>query len=982
MCWKKIQNIVSLVSILVAGGCMDLPEPSVCPSGIICPPGMLCSADQNTCILSGPCGNGSTDVGEACDDGNQTSGDGCSADCTSEKCDHDLPGDCALRSCSISAECSDGVCLGGSCVPDSSRLTAGGAHTCLLLEAGAVRCWGYGDYGQLGYGNTDTIGDDEARTSVRSIDVGETIIQIAAGNAHTCALLDTGTVRCWGNGVSGQLGYGNTNTIGDDEAPASAGNVDVGGTVIQVAAGHEHTCALLNTGVVRCWGNGVSGRLGYGNTNTIGDDEAPASAGNVDVGGTAIQIAAGEFHTCALLDTGTVRCWGYGYDGQLGYGNRNTIGDDETPSSADNVNVGGAVIQITAGGSHTCALLDTGIVHCWGEGAAGQIGYGNTNAIGDDEVPASAGNVDVGGGTVIQLAAGYTHTCALLAFGTVRCWGNAYDGRLGYGNRNTIGDNETPASAGDVNLGGTATQLAAGESHTCALLSTGAMRCWGSGASGQLGYGNTNTIGDNEAPASAGDVKLGDAVIQLAAGAYHTCVLLDTDGVRCWGHGGYGQLGYGNTRSIGKNTVPAAAGGVDVGGNVIQLAAGYRHSCALLDTGAVRCWGDGGDGQLGYGNRTSIGDNETPASAGNVDVGGTVIQVTAGHEHTCALLDTGAVRCWGYGYSGRLGYGNITTIGDDETPASAGNVDVGGNVIQLAAGDRHTCALLNTGAVRCWGYGYDGQLGYGNTNTIGDNEPPASAGNVDVGGNVIQLAAGEVHTCALLDTGAVRCWGQGYFGQLGYGNTRDIGDGETPASVGDVDVGGNVTQLAAGRIHTCALLDTGTVRCWGNGYDGQLGYGNTNTIGDNEPPASAGNVDVGGDVIQLAAGRIHTCALLDASTVRCWGNGYSGQLGYGNRNTIGDDEAPASAGDVAVAVADSVLLRAAGMERTCGLLDTRDAQCWSDGLSGQFDHVTTSSIGDNETPASADNVDGSLLQGASGFEHAGPARHRRNPLLE
>jgi len=195
------------------------------------------------------------------------------------------------------------------------------------------------------------------------------------------------------------------------------------------------------------------------------------------------------------------------------------------------------------------------------------------------------------------------------------------------------------------------------------------------------------------------------------------------------------------------------------------------------------------DGGLGYGNARNIGDNEAPASAGDIDVGGSVRQLAVAADHICALLTTGAVRCWG---TGGLGYGNTNTIGYHEPPASAGDLAVGGPVQQIAAGYLHTCALLMTGAVRCWGLGDSGQLGYGNTNTIGDDEIPASAGEVDVGGLVQQIAAGQHDTCVVLTTGAVRCWGLNDLGQLGYGTTNDIGDDETPASVGDIPVFENI----------------------------------------------------------------------------------------------------------------------------------------------------------------------------------------------
>jgi alpha-tubulin suppressor-like RCC1 family protein len=732
------------------------------------------------------------------------------------------------------------------------RVAAGGTFTCALLESGAVLCWGR-RWG-LGY-----VGDDETPAQADPVDLGGQAMQIAAGDNHACALLESGAVRCWGWNDYGQLGYGHTEIVGDDETPASAGDVNIGGTAIDIAAGGSHTCALLDTGAVRCWGLNSSGQLGYGAIGVIGDDETPASAGDVDLGGTAVRIAAGGGHTCALLDTGAVRCWGHNNYGQLGYGNTQTV---RTPASAGDVELGGTAIRVVAGYAHTCALLDTGAVRCWGHGSTGKLGYGNTEDIGDDESPASAGEVPVGG-LATDISAGSSHVCALTGTGAVRCWGWSHYGQLGYGNADDIGDDEPAMSLGPVPLweeapppdtdsetgtetetgsGGIASAVAAGGSHVCALMETGAVSCWGVG--GLLGYGNTEDIGDDEAPASAGNVDVGGTVMGMAAGRGHTCALLDPGAVRCWGANAYGQLGYGHTQTIGDDEAPASAGDVDLGGTAVAVATGGDHTCVLLDTGAVRCWGRNGSGQLGYGHTQDIGDDEVPSTAGDVDLGGTAIQVTAGYEHTCAVLDTGAVRCWGNNNSGRLGYGNSEAIGDDELPSVAGDVDVGGIAIGITTGANHACALLESGAVRCWGENWYGQLGYGNSEDIGDDELPSVAGDVDVGGPVAAVAAGGDQSCALLDTGAMRCWGRNIFGQLGTGHTRDIGDDETPASAGNLDLGGTAAGIAAGGHHTCALLDSGALRCFGNNWYGQLGYGITSFVGDDEAPAAIGDVPV------------------------------------------------------------------------------------------------------------------------------------------
>jgi alpha-tubulin suppressor-like RCC1 family protein len=402
-------------------------------------------------------------------------------------------------------------------------------------------------------------------------------------------------------------------------------------------------------------------------------------------------LDAGQAHTCAVLDTGAVRCWGIGLNGVLGYGNTNPIGDNETPASASPVFLGAGrrAVAISAGTWHTCALLDNGRVRCWGASTYGQLGYANTSTIGDDETPGGFGPVDLGvGRRAVAISAGTWHTCAIVDTGAVHCWGYGASGRLGYGNTSHVGDDETPGSVGPVDLGvgRRALAISAGDHHTCAVLDTGAVRCWGLGSFGRLGYGNTDSIGDGETPGSVGPVFLGVGrrAVAISAGADHTCALLDTGAVRCWGYGLFGQLGYGNMDSIGDTETPGSVGPVVLGAGrrAVAIGAGGKHTCALLDTGAVRCWGWGGYGQLGYGNKDSIGNDETPGGFGPVDLGAgrSAVAISAGGDHTCAILDNSRVRCWGYSANGELGYGNMNDIGDDETPGSVNPVDAGGLV--------------------------------------------------------------------------------------------------------------------------------------------------------------------------------------------------------------------------------------------------------------------------------------------------------------
>ncbi len=419
-----------------------------------------------------------------------------------------------------------------------------------------------------------------------------------------------------------------------------------------------------------------------------------------------------------------------------------------------------------------------------------------------------------------SIAAASDHTCALLDGGTVRCWGYGSPGQLGYDNTTSVGDgvgsDPSIGAAGDVPLGGSAVAITAGTSHTCALLLTGAVRCWGFNGAGQLGYGNTTTVGNGYGPSIevAGDVPLGGTAVAISAGAYHTCALLSAGAVRCWGQNNAAQLGYGNTQTVGdgapgdKSIVDA--GDVPLGGTAVAIAAGYHHTCALLATGAVRCWGDNTYGQLGYNTTTSVGDGSGPSiqSAGDVPLGGTAVAITAGGQHTCALLSNGAVRCWGLNDAGQLGYNTTTDVGDGPGPTieSAGDVPLGGTALAITAGVSHTCALLSTGGVRCWGDGTSGQLGYGKAANVGDgvgfDKSIETAGDVPLGGTAVAITAGDNDTCALLGSGAVRCWGAGTAGQLGYNDTSNVGDGYGPSIevAGDVPVGAAVRTQASPRL--------------------------------------------------------------------------------------------------------------------------------------------------------------------------------------
>jgi alpha-tubulin suppressor-like RCC1 family protein len=278
------------------------------------------------------------------------------------------------------------------------QITVGSQHSCALLDNYSVKCWGRGTYGQLGIGSTATIGDGAGEMGDSLVAVafaaGRSARFIAAGSNHTCAILDNASVVCWGRGNSGQLGQGAITNIGHSglATVATTPAIDFGSgrTALAISAGDAHTCAILDNATIKCWGAGGNGRLGSGATTNLGDGagEMGISLGIVDVGAgrTARAISAGIAHTCAVLDNATVKCWGNGGSGKLGYENQDDIGDTNTEMglnlAAVALGAGRTALAISAGGTHTCAVLDNASLKCWGDGSSGQLGSNGIAAIG------------------------------------------------------------------------------------------------------------------------------------------------------------------------------------------------------------------------------------------------------------------------------------------------------------------------------------------------------------------------------------------------------------------------------------------------------------------------------------------------------------------------------------------------------------------------------------------------------------------------
>jgi alpha-tubulin suppressor-like RCC1 family protein len=766
---------------------------------------------------------------------------------------------------------------------ESKRISVGFDHTCKINEDGTVRCWGGNSFGQLGNNSTTASSTPVLVSGISSA------VAVAAGRFYTCAVLSDGTARCWGVNNLGQLGKGSITTR--QLTPVVVTGLT---NVVGIATGQAHACALLANGRASCWGTNNAGQLGRGTFFFAGGDPTPGEVINLS---NAIDITAGFFHTCALIADGTAKCWGTNVKGELGIGTfqDGSLGELAPVPVRDVSNA----VAIAAGGAHTCAVLADSTAKCWGLDNHGQLGdHPTTDQLTDFVFIPVAVIGSVEGGTkqvlnnIVAITAGNAHTCALLADGTAKCWGFNVDGQLGIGSAqpdfvpattvvDAFGDalrNVVAISTGghrcfvDASFQNRGDFQCAGDfDHTCALLADGSAKCWGSNRSGELGSevspGSTSPV---TVTGGGGSFTARD----IAAGRNHTCAVRANGTVACWGSNSSGQIGDG---TIGGNrlspfTIPNLS-------NVVGIAAGEAHTCALRADGTAKCWGANGNGQLGVGN--TLGPSGIPVTVSGLSkavaiaAGGTL-----GGSHTCALIADGTVQCWGANGSGQLGTGNTT---QSSIPVTVSGLR---NAISIAAGENHTCALVAVGVPFCWGFNGRGQLGDG---TLASQNLPKLV-SLD---NTVAIAGGNLHTCAVRADGSTWCWGENLLSQLGINSTAS--PQPMPKLVVDPTnaVVTSAVAVAGGFGHSCALLANGRARCWGDNGSGQLGD-SSNTQRLIPAVVQTGTqvqIRTGGttfalaplpNTVQITTGRRHSCTVLANGAVFCWGENTFGQLGIGS----------------------------------------------------------------------------------------------------
>ncbi len=680
-------------------------------------------------------------------------------------------------------------------LPTASMVSVGGQHTCAILSSGKLKCWGDNTYGQLGIGSTIQ------NSTPSAVDANSNYSYVSAGNSHTCAIKSS-QLLCWGSNSSNELG-----TAGGNVSVPTI--TDSGTNYSQVSAGSSSTCGVTTAGVLRCWGVNANYRLGYSTLGVL----LPTN-----IGSGYNFVSLGLNHACGLLTDGTLNCWGDNTNGQMGDG---TINSRQYPAVTDN---GTKYNTVSVGETHTCGITTGGILKCWGANNSGQLGQGDTTT---RYTPTT---VSTGG--FLKVWAGTGHTCALSSANLMYCWGLNSEGQL------LIGSGASVYSVSSVDVSTTFTTGSARYNTTCGITSDGNLKCGGSNTSGQVG---DSTIMNKRTPASTGLSN----VAKIAVGYGHSCSLI-ANRILCSGLNSNGQVGDGTTvnRLTATKIDPAIA--------YTHLTANYYHSCGITDEAQLKCWGKNDSGQIGDG---TTANKLVPTL---IDSSVAYSAVSPGTFHTCAITNGGVLKCWGKNNYGQLGNNSTTNA---STPQI---IDPGVSYLRVSAHDSHTCAITTGGVLKCWGDQSYGKQGDGYTS--GSKYIPTV---VDSGVAYSYVTTGYDSTCAITSGGVLKCFGFNSYGQIGNGTTTNA----TSPTV--IDSGVSYARVAMGHYHTCGVTTTGILKCWG--YNDSAQVGNNSIVYQMTPQV----IDSGVAYSEIALGYNSSCALTTTSDTKCWGSNNYGQYGDG-----------------------------------------------------------------------------------------------------
>ena len=781
------------------------------------------------------------------------------------------------------------------------KVSNGSYHSFGLTSDGRIYAWGRNTSGELGIGTT--LARSNVPIAVKTTGTpmdGKVVKQVEGGGryegSHSIALASDGTVYTWGFNQYGQLGNNTTTNSRSPIAVQVAGTPLAGKTIVQIAAGADHSLALDSDGALYAWGSNAYGQLGNGTTTNSSVPVAVKIAGTPLAGKTIVQIAAGANHNMVLTSDGAVYTWGWNYHGQLG---NNTKTNSNTIVAVQTIGTpiaGKKIVKIAAGQGHSLALTDDGMVYTWGRNDTGQLG---NNATTDVMLPVTV-TVTVTGTpmsnkTIVEIASGARHSLAIDSSGKVYAWGHNGSGQLGNNltvNALTPVAVQAPADKNIIQVSGSG-WLGASSS---ALASDGTVYSWGRGFDGQLGDGTNN---DSSVPVIT------------------TINLVDTPSTPT-----HVMAKPGDTTAIISWQAPIVSGGQNITGYVLQYQAVGASSWTTINVAAaatshtitgltndqtyrIRLAAKITAGTGDFSNVVLVTPHAKPtitnvspaigpvAGGQNVTITGTnfmpkgkkIVQTANGNGYSLALSADGTVYTWGRNEYGQLGNGVTAT--NSPVPVAvktAGTPMEGKTIVQISAKVWYALALASDGTVYSWGFNSWGQLGNGTSGTANNASAPVAvktAGTPMDGKTIVQVAAGATHSLALATDGTIYAWGKNEYGQLGNDSTTNSPVPVAVKTAGTPMEGKTIIQIHAGYEHSLALASDGTVYTWGRNNFGQLGK---NDATDAHIPAAVrtlGTPMADKVIVQLAAGNSQSMALASDGTVYTWGWNQYGQLGNG-----------------------------------------------------------------------------------------------------
>ena len=835
------------------------------------------------------------------------------------------------------------------------KVSNGSYHSFGLTSDGRIYAWGRNTSGELGIGTT--LARSNVPIAVKTTGTpmdGKVVKQVEGGGryegSHSIALASDGTVYTWGLNQYGQLGNNTTTNSRSPIAVQAAGTPLAGKTIVQVAAGADHSLALDSDGALYAWGSNAYGQLGNGTTTNSSVPVAVKIAGTPLAGKTIIQIVAGANHNMVLTSDGAVYTWGWNYHGQLG---NNTKTNSNTIVAVQTIGTplaGKKIVKIAAGQGHSLALTDDGRVYTWGRNDTGQLG---NNATTDAMLPVAVTvtGTPMSNKTIAEIASGARHSLAIDSSGKVYAWGHNGSGQLG--NNSTVNALtpvavQAPADKNIIQVSGGGWSGAS----SSALTSNGTVYSWGRDFDGQLGDGTNN-----------------DSYVPVIT----TINLVDTPSIPT-----HVMAKPGDTTAIISWQAPIVSGGQNITGYVLQyqvigasswttvnvVAAATSHTTTGLtndQTYRIRLAAKTTAGTGDFSNVVLVTPHAKPAITNvspaigpiaggqNVTITGTnfvlknkkIMQTVNGNGYSLALSADGTVYAWGRNEYGQLGNGVTAT--NSPIPVAvkiAGTPIEGKTIVQISAKVWYALALASDGTVYAWGRNEYGQLGNGVTAT---NSPipvvVKTTGTSMDGKTIMQVAAGATHSLALATDGTIYAWGKNEYGQLGNDSTINSPIPVAVKTTGTPMDGKKIIQIHAGYEHSLALASDGTVYAWGRNNYGQLGKNDATDAHIPTAVRTLGTPMAGKIIVQLAAGNSQSMALASDGTVYTWGWNRYGQLGNG---TTMNSRIPVAVVTAGTPLAGKTISQiAAGNAHALAMTDDGTMYTWGWNQHGQLGNNST-----------------------------------------